>query len=60
MPTISKPSLVRNEDDGPTDGRAARAAILDRAHALCALATEQATQGATFASFELRLLRDVF
>lgn len=60
MPRISKPSLLRNGDDGPTDERAACAAILDRAHALCALATEQATQGATFAAFELRLLRDVF
>lgn len=60
MPRISKPSLVRNGDGDPTDERAACAAILDRAHALCALATEQATQGATFASFELRLLREVF
>ena len=60
MPRISKPSLVRNGDDGPTDERAACAAILNQAHALCALATEQATQGATFAAFELRLLRDVF
>jgi hypothetical protein len=59
MPRISGPSLVRNGEDGPQNERAARAEVLARARQLIALAIDEAAAGATFITFERRLMAEV-
>jgi hypothetical protein len=60
MPRISRPSLVRNGDDGPQSVREARAEVLVRARALIAFAITQADASTTFVEFEKQLMAEVF
>ncbi len=60
MPRISRPSLVRNGEDGPQNVRDARAQVLVRARSLIALALDHAAASDTFAVFERVLIGEVF